>query len=365
MQPLKWLSLYLFLPFLCFIWACDFPLTKGRKTKTKKEIAKKRKSDLTAPPVRVVLPRRGKVVKKITGTATIEAEEKADVFAEIGGIVKELKKQEGDFVKKGEILVLLEDDRLKLELQKAAAELEQKTSLFKITEKEYKKQLVSQTDYDQAKHQMELAKIQKQQAEFNLSKTKIVAPFDGIITERLVNLGQQILANTKVFSMFNPESMVAFLYVPERDVVLLHEKQKATIYLESVKKKYRALVKRISPVIDEESGMVKITLSILPPRKGLRLGALVKAEIIIREKGNSLLIPKKAVLYKDGNPVCFVVRKNKRVDMCHLKLGESLQDEIEIIEGIQAQDSVVVEGHYDLEDGQRVKIFSPQSQKGE
>lgn len=310
-------------------------------------------------PVRIARATLGSISSFITATCTITVEEKVDLFTEIGGTVKEAKKLEGQGVTKNEVLVKLKDETLRLDLKKARADLEKQNDNFEIIKKEYAKNLISQRDYDEARHQLRLAKIARELAEATLEKTEIRAPFSGVITYREVTQGQQIFPNTKVYSLINLDTIIAEVFVPEGEVSRIQVDHKAKIFVEAQKKTYRGEVKRISPVVDNESGMVKVTLSILPPHKGLKVGSFARVTITTGQWNNIVLIPTKALIQREEKHKVFVVKKDLRIEEREVELGERDSIRVSILKGIKVGEEVVIEGHYNLQAGQKVEIFSP------
>ena len=292
----------------------------------------------------------------LASTGTVDVEEKVELLSEIGGVVSAVYHREGDFVKKGAPLLKLDDRSLQLDLKKALAELRREEKNFQILKKEYERKLISLHDFEEAKHRLVLKKLQKEQIELTLQKTLLRSPFPALITGCYVTPGQRILPNTKVFSLINPETMVVVTYFPEVDLKKIQRGQRAKVFSESRVLPYRAEVMRISEVVDSKSGMVKVVLRVLPPRKGLLVGSMVRVEILVGEKKQAVLVPKQAVLRRKGKTVVFVVQ-GERAEKREVELGVEWREWVEVKKGVEGGEWVAVEGHYHLEGGEKVKIF--------
>jgi len=184
-----------------------------------------------------------------------------------------------------------------------------------------------------------------------------VAPISGTITQRLISVGDHVTINQHLFDMVDFDSIVARLYVPEKELSRLKKGQPARIAAPALgaDRLYRGVVERLSPVVDPGSGTVKVTVAI-PRQEGLRPGMYVDVQLITDVHDDALLVPKRALVYDDDQVFVYRMTEDDVVERVYLQ--PLLEDErfIEPAEGLTPGDSVVVAGQAGLKDGAKVRL---------
>ena len=332
---------------------------KKEKTNTVEQNAKK--DDAAADdsiPVEVTEIEKGTISSFQLYNSTIEAENSVDVYTKVSGIIVALKVEEGDFVAKGQLLAKIEDEDYKLEEASAKASFEKTKRDFERSEKMYKDQLLSDNDYEQVRYNYEQARITWERAKVRLGNTDITAPISGILSSRTIKYGDFITINAKLFSIVDMNSLITKVYIPEKDILNIKMSQSAVISSDALgTKNFEGKIKNINPVVDPNTGTVKVTISLKGYQNALKPGMFVKSHIIIDTHKNALILTKKAIIYNGIQSVAFIV-KDGIANQVILNVGYQDPENVEILNrDIKAGDKIIVVGQYGLKDKSKVKII--------
>ncbi len=313
-----------------------------------------------APPVPVetALPERGDIYAVYTGTAPIEAFAEADVVAKVDGEVRTLNVEEGDFVTAGQVLAQLDGDRLRLELNESEANLRKLQRDFERNKDLREKGLLSEGDFEKIQFDMEALEAAYNLAKLELDYTYIRAPIDGVISERIVKLGNTIDVGESLFRVTSLDPLVAYLFVPEREYRSIGAGQPVGIEIDALPgERIEASVTRISPIVDPETGTFKITIEISDAERRLKPGMFGRIAIVYDQRPNALKIPRSALLEESGGTSVFVVEDGvakRRI----VQTGYSESGMVEILDGLDDADSIVTVGQIGLKDDTKVTIIN-------
>ncbi|MGY8656274.1 MAG: efflux RND transporter periplasmic adaptor subunit [Verrucomicrobiia bacterium] len=322
----------------------------------KKNAAGKKDKKEEGVPVEVATLVRGPIEEVIKASNHLEAEQTVKVFSRASNLLVELLVEEGDLVKKKQVLARLQNDDQKTTCDKALSQLNQAKANFKRTEQMFKGDLVSQRDYDDGKYGLEQLQLAMNEAQRQLDFTEIKAPIAGTITTRLVRLGDQVNPNQHLFDIIDFDSIVALVYVPEKRLSQLEIKKPARITAQSLGDEvFEGFIKRISPVVDSKSGTVKVTLGVKGGGK-LRPGMFVDAEIIVSTHPNALLVSKRSIVYDSDQMFVYRLGESNRVARVLVEPVLTDKDHIEPAAGFEAGDQIVIAGQTGLKDGGLVTL---------
>ncbi|MCB0313986.1 MAG: efflux RND transporter periplasmic adaptor subunit, partial [Calditrichaeota bacterium] len=217
-------------------------------------------------------------------------------------------------------------------------------------------ELLSEEEFLTAEINMKQAEIAWEQAKLNLEYTTVTAPISGVIGDRLVNLGDRIQTSTNLFTIANLNEKIVRLYVPQSEFAKCYKNQTAKVTTDVMAgTKFNGYVKRISPIIDPQSGTFKVTIAVKDPQNKLRPGMFVNAELIVDTHENAKLIPKSALIYENERTYFFIVSQDSSQKL-ELKKGFEDAEKVEILNDLEAGTQIVVLGQNGLKDGSRVKI---------
>jgi RND family efflux transporter MFP subunit len=190
-----------------------------------------------------------------------------------------------------------------------------------------------------------------------LNLSKITAPIDGIISARLMAVGDLASPAGSVFEIVDVSSVKAVFMVPEVDMDKFNIGDTVLISTTSHHPPVAAKIDFISPVVDAEKRTVTIKANIPNPDSYLKPGRFVEVKTTAQMHTNTLLIPRETVLNaQDGSRYVFVA-ENGRARKQTVKTGLTWGDKIEIIDGIIDSISVIVDGHRSLQEGDTLSII--------
>jgi len=210
-------------------------------------------------------------------------------------------------------------------------------------------------EIDELTHRVDELKAAIAEAEFRISQSRIRAPFVGVITERKVEAGQTVKNLEKLFKLSSFSTLFADVFLSEGEARTVDEGQETTITLavqDTVSEKGR--VARISPIVDQATGTIKITVELENHSSKFKPGAFVRVDIETDKHTGSPLVPKRALVEQDGRHYVFVA-EGDTVSRVEVKTGFESESQTEILKGVHAGTRVVVAGHGNLKDGSKVK----------
>jgi RND family efflux transporter MFP subunit len=297
----------------------------------------------------------------LDASSTLEAEASVEVVSEATGVVAEILAEQGDTFREGDTLARLAYEELELAERRARSELERLQANFARAEKLDREQLITEEDYQTIQYDLARAEIDWQQASLDLERTRILAPITGTVTERLINVGDLVQKNQAVYRLVDFDSLVAPVHVPEKQSVGLHVGQQALLLPPALSgRQVSARIKRISPVVDSQSGTVEVILD-MDRSSALRPGMFANARIVLDRHDDVIVLPKKALVYEDEEPHVFVVEQG-RATKRRVELGYQDQGLAEVVSGIDETNVVVLVGQSTLKDGSLVRAEDEQGQ---
>lgn len=300
----------------------------------------------------------------IVTTATLEAERLIEVLAKTAGEVVEVLAEEGDTVAQGAVLARLDQQEILLELREAEAHVENYSAIFERTRELMNSGLVTKEEYERQRYQLELNRIKLEQARVKLQNTVLRSSISGIVTSRLIDVGNWVGVNQKTFSIGDFDPLYAVINIPERQIGAVREGQRVVVALESMAgKDFSGRVKRISPVVDAASGTIRITVELDQSDQALKPGMFATLSLPIRTKESALAVPKKAVILERESELVFVFKEGRAV-RTSVTLGLSEGDWVEITSGLSQGELVITVGQDSLRDGAAVRLAGRPEEPG-
>lgn len=316
-------------------------------------------NDSTAAiPVEMAAAERGPISAYYSTTATLEADEEAMVVAKVRGVIQKLNVEEGDYIQRGQVMAQLEDEQLEIEAARAKATMDRLYNDYQRNQELFNKNLISAEQFDNSKFEYESQKAAHELAELKLEYTQIRAPISGVVSQRLIKVGNMVNTDQEVFKITDFDPLLAVLHVPEHEMNKLRVGQTSVIQVDAVKgETFTGQVLRISPVVDPETGTFKVTIAIKDESRQLKPGMFGRVRIVYDTRDNALMIPKEAVMNEDGVSSVYVLN-DQLVFRRNIQTGYVNGANIEVIEGLKDGDSVVTIGQSSLQDSAMVQVVS-------
>ena len=324
-------------------------------------------------PVETVRLATGEIEAVLRFSTNLEAESEVQVFSQAARLVTRLLVEEGDTVRKGQLLLRLQDDEQRSALARVESQLGKARREYERQQRLYSRELISEQAINDATYEVEQLELAVEDARRGLGYTEVTASISGTITGRHVNRGDHITINQHLFDMVDFDSIVARVYVPEKELYRLRKGQVARLYPgtgerqeggsgaapgspSSVVEARAGRVLRIAPIVDPRSGTVKVTIAI-PRHQGLVPGMYVEVELVTEVHEQALLIPKRAVIY-DSNQA-FLYRLDDELRAERLRIEPLLEDrdflEPRADSALAVGDEIVVAGQAGLKSGVLVR----------
>jgi len=309
-------------------------------------------------PVAVEAAFTGSIASYYSATATLEADNEAEVLARVSGTVLSLAVEEGDYVHKGDVLLRIQDEEYKLKVAQAEAKTANLTARHDRLKQMWEGKLVSAEEYEAAKNDMESARAEEGLARLDLSYTKVEAPFSGRVTRRLVNLGQNVSSGTPTFVLADFDPLLARVHVPAKEFRRLQADQPVELVMDSNKERLKGRIKLVSPIIDPQSGTIKVTVEIPTYPDNIRPGDFAQVSIVTEKRTGSTLIPKIAVFADKGDQIVYVCSADSTAERRVVDVGFQDDRNAEILSGLVTGELAVVKGQRSLKHGSKLKVLS-------
>jgi len=310
-------------------------------------------------PVEVDETRLGSVVAFYSATASLESDGRAQVVPRISGQVVELMAEEGDRVETGQVLARLDAERLRLELAQAEANMRRLEQDFDRQREMHERDMISTETFERFKFEFEAQRAQHELAQLELSYSEITAPISGVISMRMLRVGNMVDTVNPVFEVTAMDPLQAVLDVPERELSRLEPGQPALLQVDALPgQEFVGEVARISPVIDPDSGTFRVTVELSGDQGRLRPGMFGRFSIVYDQRDDVVLAPVDAVLTEDGRSSVFVINDGQ-AERRMVVPGYRNNGHFEIIEGLDPGELVVTTGQASLRTGSQVMVLNP------
>jgi HlyD family secretion protein len=204
--------------------------------------------------------------------------------------------------------------------------------------------------------QLESAKGKYLGAEAQLSYSEIRSPIDGVVTDRPLYPGEMAAAGTAIVTVMDISAVIAKAHIPQADAALLKVGDKGTMTVPGLDEPVEGTVTVVSPALDPNSTTVEVWLEAKNPKQQLKPGTSVQLSLTAKTVKDALVVPTAAVITAaDGSSAVMVVGNDGRAHQKAVKLGIRQDDDVQILEGVNAGDKVVATGAYGLPDNTKIK----------
>jgi membrane fusion protein (multidrug efflux system) len=301
----------------------------------------------------------GTIEEDLDAVGTLRSSESVVVRPEISGRIEQLNFTEGARVQKGQVIVALDDSVSAAELAQAKANLALAESSYNRTQELEKEKFVSATAKDQALNGLRVAQANVQLAQARLAKTKIVAPFGGIIGIRQVSVGDYVKEGQDLVTLEDISALKVDFRLPEQMLAVLRPGQTVEVATDALPgRKFAATLDAIDPLVDQNGRAVLLRARLRNTEGQLRPGMFVRTRLIVSTREQALSIPEEALVPVGADQFVFRVADGKAQ---RVKVGTGVRrgGTVEIVSGLAAGDTVVTAGQIKLRDGVPVAVGGP------
>ncbi|MCZ6727753.1 MAG: efflux RND transporter periplasmic adaptor subunit [Acidobacteria bacterium] len=314
-------------------------------------------------PVEVTEAVAGTVAAYISATANLVAEKDVSVLSEVEGRVTSLSVDEGDSVRRGQVLARLDPSDEQIALKKAQLRSANAELAFERSRDLMAKELISREENDRLTVDYQIAGQELAEADWALAQTVIKSPFDGRVTLREIQLGQHVRPGDKLFQITDFEPLIARIYLSESDIVGLGVGTPVRIQLNAnPQTSLSGRIRQISPIVDTATGTVKVTVEAVSPPPEIRPGSFVSIHVVRETHHDVILVPREAVLRELQSSHVFVADGEAAAKRT-VTLGIEDSGRVEVLDGLELGDRVIVAGQGGLREGTRVRILGEEPEE--
>ncbi len=307
--------------------------------------------------VRTVRVQPEPVERRITATGTLEPPARVIVAAQQEGLVTAVRVREGDRVRAGETVIELDDRELRAQLAEEEARRIEAEAQWRRTSALVAEGLVSAAAADSSRAAYETAAARCEALRTRLSFTRVAAPVDGVVTARLVEVGNLAAARTPLLELAAGTGLVLRVPISELEVVRLAVGEAATVTVDAFPGvRLSSRIVRIFPAADSVSRQVTVELALEDPPAGVRPGFLARVELVVERLPAAITVPEQAVLRGSEVPFFVYCVEAGRAVVRPVTVGERLGGKALIREGLTPGDEVVVEGMSRVRPGAAVAV---------
>ena len=305
-----------------------------------------------APVIRVSMPRG------VAAVGSLRSENSVMLRPEVTGRITEINFTEGGEVKKGQVLVRLDDGVVKAQLQQAQANLSLANSQYRRAAELSKQGFISKQGRDEAASQLKVQQAAAALARAHLDKTVIVAPFDGLIGLRNVSVGDYVSPGIDLVPIESIDPLKADFRIPEQFLGDLHVGIKVALSFDAMPQQSReGQVSAISPLIDVGGRSVLLRADVPNTDGALRPGMFVRVRLQFGDD-HVLVVPETALVPSGEEQHVFRVNDGV-VKRIVVGVGMRRAGSVEITSGLQEGDQIVVSGLQKVSDGTPVQVLPP------
>ena len=300
----------------------------------------------------------------IEAQANLKTRKNVLILPEFQGTLEKVFVSEGQEVKKGQLLAEINDSGLYEQYEQMVIQAEFAKENFERTQRLWDNNIGSEMQYLKSKTDYEASEKMVDQMKDRLSKTKIYAPFDGEIDEIISNVGSNLIPGvSQILRLVNLDIIYAESFVSEKYISFIGEGTEAIVQIPLLNMDYRSSVNQTGNFINPSNRTFRIEVPVENFDNRIKQNLDAKIKINIYKKDDAIVIPLR-IVREDAlgkNFVYVMSEDNKKgvylTSKQFITLGNKSEDKVEVTEGLDLGDIVVLEGAYSVEDSQRVKLI--------
>jgi membrane fusion protein, multidrug efflux system len=301
----------------------------------------------------------------LNAVGTLTAVNGVELSAEVPGIVQELRFNSGQFVRKGDVLLRMRSDLEQANLKSSQAKLTLATMNYDREKALFNKRVSSQSLLDTRYAELMQAQAAFETAQAQIKQKTIVAPFDGRLGIRQVDLGQYVSPGTSMVTLQSLSPLYVTFTLPEQYLADLFLGQEVEVSVNfGAGKVVKGRITAINAKVEQSTRNVLVQATIPNEQYKLYPGMYGSVKIVLNEKKNSITLPQTAISYSLSGDYVFIVKdeskkKNEpllRVYRQYVKVGERRDNEVTLLDGLKPGDRVVSSGQLKLQNGATILV---------
>jgi membrane fusion protein (multidrug efflux system) len=292
---------------------------------------------------------------KIVAFGTVIPNESVELTSETSGKITRISFDEGSLVKKGKLLVKINDEVLKAQLLK----LTYQQKLLEDKEFRHRKLLeieaVSQEEYDRVRTELNSLKAELSLVKAQINKTEIRAPFDGIVGLRYESEGSFIAPQNRIADLISLQPVKIEFSIPQRFGNEVKKGNRISFTIEGEENTFGAEVYAIEPKIDPKTRTIQLRAMYPNSNNEILAGAFAQIELVLQEFENAIQIPTEALIPELGGQKVYLSREGQ-VQAVSVETGILTEETIQITQGLVFGDTLITSGILQIRPGMRVEL---------
>ncbi len=279
-------------------------------------------------------------------------------FSSVGTVAKVLI-SEGEYVKKGKLLAVLDDRTYKNSYEMASATLERAEDAYRRLKPMYDNGNLPEIKFVEVQSALQQAKAAAEIAKKSWDDCRLYSPVSGIVGKRSIDPGMNTLPNLASITIVKIEKVFAKVAVSENEISLIEKGAKATIKVPALRDaKFEGSVEEIGVVADPVAHTYKVKIGVPNPQKLIKPGMLCEVNIAKESEGSKLYVPGKAVMVNEVGKNFIYVAENEKAVRKYVNVGQLLSDGIVIRGNVAENDLVIVAGQQKLVNNSNISIIN-------
>jgi membrane fusion protein (multidrug efflux system) len=316
-----------------------------------------------APAVEVAKVTSITMVDETQSVGSLRSRQGVMLRPEVAGRVSKILFNDGQRVRKGQLLVQFDDQLQAAQVAQAKAEMSIAAANHKRNQELVAQNFISKRSLDESAAALEVAQAKLDLAVATWQRLKIVAPFDGVTGLRQVNVGDYLKDGNDVVNIEDIDAVLVDFRLPERFQAKVRPGQKAQLTVDALPgRPFAAIVQAVDPLIDANGRSVGVRGCIDNRQQQLRPGMFARVNAVFGSRPSALVIPEEAIVPQGGRTFVVKVVPGDKPDTLvsqrvAVKVGLRQPGKVEILEGLELDDTVVVAGHQRLQkEGTPVRV---------
>ena len=278
--------------------------------------------------------------------------------SEIDGVIEKIDFEEGDEITKDKRLVDISTKEHRLKLKIAITDSNLADINIKRDEILAAQNLISNAQLDQTRTRAESASLNKELAEISLNKSLISSPLKGTIKTRHIKVGEFVRKGDKLVEILDIDRILVKVNIPEQEILSIQVGQNVEVALYIMEKKtFLGIVKNIGLEADSSNRTFPVEILVDNKERQLRAGMLARATFTKNVDQDQIVIPRHTILERDQGRVVYVFEDGKAFRR-DITIGLSQLDQVQVVQGLNKGELIVVEGHTKLTDGEEVNVVN-------
>ncbi len=293
---------------------------------------------------------------RINLPGSIEPWTRLRLMSKIGGTITEVLLREGDRVKKGDVLARIEATDYKIALDRAEAAYRLAKSEYLRDKSIYEKGVIPTSALEAKKTTMQTARADYENAKLLYSRTTVTSPMDGIIRRMDAKIGLQLSPGDPIAEILEIDRVKGVVGIPESDVTAVRRLNKINITVQALEnRKISAKVHFLSPSPETIARLYNLELEIDNRDAEILPGMFIRADIVKKTVFGAIAVPFYSVISRNNEQFVYI-EEDGIAKKHNVQLGIMEKWMVRITEGLKPGDRLIVEGHRDVEDGQKIKV---------